>query len=198
MASVKLTHKVVLYSTLSAIEIELSKNGIFVGIAKSQGKNENGNITFDWKQKRTAKLSSSELAWFLEGLQTFRLQGKAKYEAKAETLTKGKYKNIQFPHVNKKNIKSTVGLSTYNESIQFIINYPSSSGTPKSQTAPDVSKNDDRMFFGFSMIDMPKVERFMAFILEQSFYYDSIDNAQYSLKGSGGDNPYDEFVSEDF
>lgn len=170
-----LVYKQIFYSSSSALEVELSKNGIFFSIANCLGKNENGNFTYDWKQKNISKLSVSEVCHLLEGLQAFRL-GKAEYEEKALKVNNGKYKNYQFPHKNKKG-DARIGWQLYENRIQYII------------------KNDKSSFYTVQMIDIAKLEKFLDYIVTMSFSCDAIQDTQYSIDKGFDSYEYDELVA---
>ncbi|MEK7433670.1 MAG: hypothetical protein AABZ74_11105 [Cyanobacteriota bacterium] len=158
---VVLVYKQIFYSSYSALEVELTKNGIFFSIANCIGKNENGNFTYDWKQKNISKISISELCHLLEGLRAFRIS-KTEYEEKALKLNNGKYKNYQFPHKNKKG-DARIGWQLYENKIQYII------------------KNEKNSTYTVQNMDISKIEHFLEYIINMSFSYDAIQDAQYSL-----------------
>ena len=158
----RLTYKQVFYSSYSALEVELSKNGIFFCIANCIGKNENGNFTYDWKQKNISKMSVSELCHLFEGLKAFR-EGKEVYEEKALKLNNGKYKNYQFPHKSK-NGDCRVGWNLYENKLQFII------------------KNRTNSFYTVQNMDISKLEHFLGYIINMAFNYDTMKNAENSFK----------------
>lgn len=160
----KLVYKQVFYSSTSALEVELSKNGIFFSIANCLGKNENNNFTYNWKEKNISKISCSELCHLLEGLQAFRL-GKEYYEEKSLELNNGKYKNYQFPHKSKKGT-ARIGWQLYDTRIQYII------------------KNDRSSFYTVQTIDIAKLERFLEYLINMSFHFNAVDSAEWSNTNS--------------
>lgn len=158
----QLVYKQTFYSSYSALEVELSKNGIFFCIAPCIGKNENGNFTYDWKKKNISKISISELCHLLEGLKAFRVS-KEEYEDKALRLNNGKYKNYQFPHKSK-NGDARIGWNLYENKLQYII------------------KNRANSFFNIQTMDISKLEYFIGYIINTAFSYSAIQNAENIFK----------------
>jgi len=155
-----LTYKQVFYSGKSAFEVELSKNGIFCTIADCIGKNENGNLTFDWKKKSTAKMSISELAHLSEGLKAFRHSSDF-YFQKAQKLTgDSKYKNYQFIHKSN-NGTGRIGWNCYDSKLSFVINFPS---------------NDKKYLVQEQ--DIARLDKFMTYIVDKAFEFDAFELAE--------------------
>lgn len=169
----------VFYSTASAMQIELSKNGFFVTIAKAKlNKNTNGNTTFDWTggpaTKGVVKLSEAEISWLLEAVKAY-MKDDDYFIHSAGRLFGEKYKNFLFVHRNKNGQQVQTGLSLYNKRLQFVI---------RNQT------NKQDLFFSISMIDTARMVNFFQFILNMNNHTEMFNKAQQML------NKNDDFVSD--
>jgi hypothetical protein len=166
----RMTYKQVFYSLRSALEIEVSKNGVFFTIAENNGKNSENQITYNWEKKSVAKISSDELCNLLEGLQAFR-EDSALYEKLAIKLNgDDKYKNFQFVHKTEK-AEIRTGWNVFKDKINYII-YNKNSNTTKS--------------YRLQNINIARVEKFLDYIINISFHYDAIDTAESILNKKKG------------
>lgn len=175
--SIKLSYKQVFYSTASAMEVELSKNGIFVSLAPPKfQKNENGNQEYRWQDKSISKLSLNELCHLSEAIKAFRF-GIEMYEDGAKNLTAGKYKNYQFVHKSKTKGISYCGFNLYGEKLQYII-----------RRANDKTKD---MYFNIHIMDIVRLEKFFDFIINQAFYFNALETAQNIIDNKSMDDDND-------
>lgn len=174
--SIKLNYKQVFYSTASAMEVELSKNGIFISLAPPKfQKNENGNQEYRWTEKSISKLSLNELCHLSEAIKAYRF-GKEMYEEAAMKLMNGKYKNYQFVHKTEKGT-SYCGFSLYGDRLQYVI-----------KRQGDKSKD---MFFNIHIMDIVRLEKFFDFLINQAFYFNALETAQSILDSkNNSDNDY--------
>ncbi len=165
---IKITNKQIFYSSNSAFEVELSKNGIFFSIAPLKEKKQNINY-YNWKEKAISKISLSELCNLLEGLKHFR-ETEDTYTAFAQFLFGEKYRNYQFVHKNPKRpeLLKMVGWNNSNGSLQFVIR------TFKGK------ENLGTVFFTLQKMDMAKLQMFLEYLVEQAFNYDAFDDNDYS------------------
>lgn len=103
----------VFYSGRAALQIELSKNGIFFTLAPALQKNEDGNMTYNWKEKITKKFSISETILIKKALITLFEEGIEAYQKLGFFISNNsKYCNMQFIHVTAKG-ESRMGLEAY-------------------------------------------------------------------------------------
>lgn len=147
----------VFYSGKSAMLLEITRNGIFLVIAPAKGKNENNNMTFNWQNAKTSKMSISELTWIKKGLEVFFKDGEAEYKKEGIKLSKNeKYANIQFVHVTPKSEKR-VGLEAYNNSLSFVI----------------VDKTGTQKYY-IQSIDIYRLIEFLSKLIDTAFMYESL------------------------
>jgi len=169
---IKITNKQIFYSSSSAFEVELSKNGIFFSIAPLKEKKQGVNY-YNWKEKAISKISLSELCNLVEGLKHFR-ETEDTYTAFAQFLFGEKYKNYQFCHKNPKRpeLLKMVGWNNSNGVLQFVIR------TFKGK------ENLGTVFFSLQKMDMAKLQRFLDYLVEQAFNYDAFDDNDYNNEHS--------------
>lgn len=93
------------YTKKTALELELSENGIFVTLAPAKGTNENGNTTFDWDSKLLAKASISEIVAISDFIKIFREGGQDLFTKECQKFFGNqKYRNLLFIHdISKRN-----------------------------------------------------------------------------------------------
>lgn len=151
------TQTQVFYSGRSALSLEISRNGIFAVLAPSLQKNENGHMTFNWKEARITKLSISEITYLKEGIKAYYKEGEEAYKKLATFLFgKEEYKNVQFIHVTAKGQKR-VGLDSFG-GLSFIVS----------------EGKNNVLRYPIQRMDLFRLLEFLDKLIDLGFYYESI------------------------
>jgi hypothetical protein len=163
----------VFYSAKSALEIELSKNGIFFTIAPFKEKKD-GFLCYNWKEKAISKISISELCHLLEGLKYFRDTPET-YVFYAQKLFGKNYQNYQFCHKNKKGQIIMVGWQL------FTLKSKDNCNNRNAEIEEDVRlqyvikpQGGQQCFFTIQKQDIARLQAYLEYIKNQSFYYSDL------------------------
>lgn len=151
------TQTQVFYSGRSALSLEISRNGIFAVLAPALQKNDNGHMTFNWKEARITKLSISEITYLKEGIKAYYKEGEDAYKKLATFLFgKEEYKNVQFIHVTAKGQKR-VGLDSFG-GLSFIVS----------------EGKNNVLRYPIQRMDLFRLLEFLDKLIDLGFYYESI------------------------
>lgn len=175
------TYLDVYYSTYTAMQIELSKNGFFITLAPANHqKNEKGNITFNWSQKVVSKMSIAEIAHLKKAVKYYS-DDVEYFKAGAQRLFE-KYTNYLFIHKSMSS-KIQTGLCLYGDSLQYVI-----------RNLDDKKKDK---FFNISMIDIARLEEFLDFIIKAYYHQKALIATQKILDRNAPPQDFDQdFVDE--
>lgn len=175
-----INHSQIFYSGRAALEVQLTRNGIFFIIAPSLQKNEAGNMTYNWEKKITTKFSISETILIKKALIAFFEGGTEAYK-KIGLFISGneKYSNMQFQHVTAKS-EIRVGLEVYNDKISFGV----------------FKQNGESLKYPIQNMDYWRLVEFLEYIAKQAFYYESALIEEERINAIGIGNKSEKEVSK--
>lgn len=150
------------YSNNSALGLELSKNGVFVILAKIKERHtteKNGQYgTYDWENKLTVKLSVGELCNFSVALKVFQSGGPEAFTKHCQRFFNNeRYKTFVIVH-DATNGKVYTGFKLYIKEGQ----------SPR--LIYETKTEKDTIGHLFSPSDLPRLEKFLDYLINMCFH----------------------------